>query len=271
MPFWTTQRICAEQQKHTLFDHFDEGNIAQAAYEMSLSREALTTRDGKHVFPHAGEKATLEIRPGQFALLYTEETVSVPPNAIAFISIKAKVKLKGLVNVSGFHVDPGFKGRLKFSVYNAGNRVIVLEYGRPTFLIWFADLDGVTEHPYNGTHNGQNRITAQDRENMAVETHSPAALDERLASLERRFSIAAWVAGIFMSAIVLPLAIALVTPALLKWLDQNQVVETSAAGKKKTDHLHSEVGQPKEQRSLSEPPNTQPASSQGIRLESVKK
>ncbi len=271
MPFWTTQRIRAKQQKHNLFDVFDEKNIAQAAYEMSLSREALTTLNGTPGSPGEVEKGTLKICPGQFALLYTEEVVSVPEDAIAFISIKAKVKLKGLVNVSGFHVDPGFKGRLKFSVYNAGNRVIVLEYGMPTFLIWFADLDGVTEHPYKGIHNGQNRITAQDREDMAVETHSPAAIDERLTSLEQRFSIAVWVAGIFISAVVLPLAIALVTPTLMKYGGWNQISETSSGGNKTIESLHSEGGQPKEQLNQGGEPSAQPPSSQGISSESVKK
>ena len=58
--------------------------------------------------------------PGQFAFLLTDEIVEVPDSAMALISIKAKIKWRGLINVSGFHVDPGFKGRLIFSVYNAG-------------------------------------------------------------------------------------------------------------------------------------------------------
>ena len=49
------------------------------------------------------------IPPGQFAFLLTEEVVSVPPDALAFISIRAKTKFRGLVNVSGFHVDPGYQ------------------------------------------------------------------------------------------------------------------------------------------------------------------
>ena len=57
--------------------------------------------------------------PGQFALVLTEESVEVPKSAVAFISMKARIKFKGLVNVSGFHVDPGYHGKLLFAIYNA--------------------------------------------------------------------------------------------------------------------------------------------------------
>jgi dCTP deaminase len=71
----------------------------------------------------------------------TDEIVTIPTNVLGFISIRARIKWKGLVNVSGFHVDPGFRGRLTFSVFNAGPGSIHLRQGDPAFLIWFGDLD----------------------------------------------------------------------------------------------------------------------------------
>ncbi len=67
--------------------------------------------------------------------------MTIPPEVIGFISVKATYKLKGLVNVSGFHVDPGWTGRLIFTVFNAGPATIHLERGLPVFLLWIADLD----------------------------------------------------------------------------------------------------------------------------------
>ncbi|WEV50113.1 hypothetical protein OZX61_12000 (plasmid) [Acinetobacter sp. ESL0695] len=74
--------------------------------------------------------------------------MKVPNNALAFISFKAKYKYKGLINVSGFHVDPGWYGKLTFSIYNAGPSDIALEKGDPFALIWYADLDN--EYVENG-------------------------------------------------------------------------------------------------------------------------
>jgi dCTP deaminase len=49
-----------------------------------------------------------------------------------------------LVNVSGFHVDPGYHGQLTFAVFNAGPVPIHLKRGQPIFLIWYASLDRET-------------------------------------------------------------------------------------------------------------------------------
>jgi dCTP deaminase len=87
------------------------------------------------------EGDSVAIPSGQFAFLLTEEVVEVPITAIALISMKTELKFRGLVNVSGFHVDPGFKGPLKFAVFNAGPSPVIIKHGDDCFLIWYADLD----------------------------------------------------------------------------------------------------------------------------------
>jgi len=127
-----------------------EGRIKYGAYELSLGEEVFQTDSSsgkKEVLQNNGDQVV--IKPGQFALLLTEEEVRIPLDKIAFISIKAGIKLKGLVNVSGFHVDPGFIGKLVFSVYNAGPATIILEKGEPYFLIWFSEIE--EEEAYNGS------------------------------------------------------------------------------------------------------------------------
>lgn len=204
MSFWSTQRIRAEQQRlGNLVEPFFDSRIKQGAYELALSREVITSPH-MGVRSQPGEGQVLEIPPGQFALLYTEEKISIPAHVIAFISIKATVKLDGLVNISGFHVDPGFTGRLKYSVYNAGNLPIFLEYGRETFLIWFSELDEATEDPYVGNHKNQNRITPHDRQRMSEESHSPAALDRRLEKVERNITWVFAAAATVFAGIIFP-------------------------------------------------------------------
>ncbi|WP_152485768.1 hypothetical protein [Euryhalocaulis caribicus] len=58
-----------------------------------------------------------------------------------FYFFKGGKKFEGLINVSGFHVDPGWNGHLVYAVYNAGPRAISLSRGEDLFLIWFAELD----------------------------------------------------------------------------------------------------------------------------------
>jgi dCTP deaminase len=78
--------------------------------------------------------------PGQFAILTTYEEVCMPRSILGFIAIRTKFKLQGLVNISGFHVDPSFHGKLVFAVQNVGPNDIRVKLGEPTFTIFFAEL-----------------------------------------------------------------------------------------------------------------------------------
>ena len=138
-------------------------------------------------------------------MLITEERVSIPLTAMAFISMKAGKKLGGLINISGFHVDPGFKGKLKFSVYNAGSRDAVLEVGQPTFPIWFCNLDFKTDTPYKGEHLHQKDLDAEDASRLRGEVATPQALSAEIKSLQRKMKIV--YAG--LGAILIALAIEL--------------------------------------------------------------
>jgi dCTP deaminase len=159
-----------------------QDRLKRGAYELSLGPEVYDTTD--KIKKDVGKQ--LEIPPGQFALLLTHEVVMIPKNMIGFISIKANTKFRGLVNVSGFHVDPGFHGRLKFSVYNAGSSPIILSKDKPLFLIWFCSLDRETSDFYNGDKNDQMGISDDDVMHIRGKIASPSALDERLEKVEKR-------------------------------------------------------------------------------------
>lgn len=149
MTFWSGELLAEELPQ--LIEPYDKSLIDCSAYTLRVGREIYITPDqdtkspGSHTKRQLKDNEAFAIPPGQFAFLITEEYVRVPPTAMAFISMKARVKFGGLVNVSGFHVDPGYYGRLVFSVYNAGPLPISLQQGMPLFLIWYAYLDRCTK------------------------------------------------------------------------------------------------------------------------------
>lgn len=108
----------------------------------------------------------------------------MPGSAIAFISIKARLKFNGLINISGFHVDPGYRGKLLFSVLNAGPKPLHLTEGQPLFLIWFADLDGATEMKKRGA--GFDGIEPQLLNGISGEIRSLQSLSDEQRALEKR-------------------------------------------------------------------------------------
>ncbi|MFA4902014.1 MAG: hypothetical protein WC600_04635 [Desulfobaccales bacterium] len=106
-----------------------------SSIELSLGEEAFIS--SKKELTKLNEKENhIKISPGDFAILITEEYIKIPTDCMGFISIRYKYKLSGLINISGFHVDPGFEGRLKFSVYNAGTADVLLRYKDPTFILF---------------------------------------------------------------------------------------------------------------------------------------
>ncbi|WP_396157728.1 dCTP deaminase domain-containing protein [Flavobacterium sp.] len=158
---------------------FEKEHIKNGAYELSLGDEAFQTDTKPRSIKKLNPAEKIYIEPGQFALLLTEEKVKIPQDKIAFISIKAGIKFKGLVNVSGFHVDPGFEGKLLFSVYNAGPSTIVLNRGEKCFPIWFAEITETDD--YRGDHDKQQNIPNKPVEALSQgELASPNVLSKRI-------------------------------------------------------------------------------------------
>lgn len=149
MAFWGSQKLEAHLARLT--DDPDPTMIDCNALTLRVGPEYYVTPGLEHPSPGMHTKQALDIGqgmtipPGQFAFLLTEEKITIPPEVMGFISVKATYKLKGLVNVSGFHVDPGWSGRLIFTVFNAGPSTIHLERRLPVFLLWIADLDAPSE------------------------------------------------------------------------------------------------------------------------------
>ncbi|MHA4810210.1 dCTP deaminase domain-containing protein [Flavitalea flava] len=179
-------------------DPFKSERIDNVAYGLSLGAEVYLTDSstGKKEILDDGNSQVV-IKPGQFALLLTGETVTIPNDILAFISIKFSQKIKGLVNVSGFHVDPGFVGKIIFSVYNAGPATIVLDKGEPYFMIWFSKLTS-SSTPYAGKHKNQQGISADNISLLKGELASPNVLLERIKSNESLLTNLKWAAGILI-------------------------------------------------------------------------
>lgn len=203
--FLGDKKIIELQDTHQFIEGhgYDEKHIKSGAYELSLGKEVFVTdAKTKKVENLSDTNRGVDINPGQFALLLTNEKVHIPKNIIAFISIKAGEKLKGLVNVSGFHVDPGFRDHLLFSVYNAGPSPITLNYGEPYFPMWFAQLDEeLSDHEaYNkdNEHFGKlNHIPTKYLEVLKRgELASPNVLLERMTSNDTKLERLFWAVGI---------------------------------------------------------------------------
>ena len=105
--FWSSETMKA--QLPGLISPFNPDRVVNCSYELSMGAEAYVTSSGAQTKQTLVIGEQILIPPGQFAQLLTEEIVEMPRDSLGLISIKSRFKLRGLVNVSGFHVDPGFR------------------------------------------------------------------------------------------------------------------------------------------------------------------
>jgi dCTP deaminase len=197
VPFLPGQEIgarCKPGAAIRLIEPFQEGRISGCAYELTLGDPAYLTRNESERAQELSkgktpgvlsfrELGTITIPPGKFALLLTDEVVHIPDDVLGFISIKAKKKWAGLINVSGFHVDPGFKGQLLFSVFNAGPADVVLKNKEPFFLIFFARLETAVTEKFAYRKPGPSEIPTDLIQTMSAPLASLQAIATEIREL----------------------------------------------------------------------------------------
>jgi len=184
---------------------FSDSRLDGASYRLSVGREVYVSPTAEkpkrkiRSITRLKHSEAFAIPPGQFAFLLTHERIKVGLKEIAFISMRAKTKYRGLVNVSGFHVDPGFEGHLIFAVFNAGPVAVHLRQGQDIFLIWFSDLSDHCEGP---RVPGPEELPSDLVNGISGKLHSLASLSQRIDAVTRQLAIIRIVATIAVTLLV---------------------------------------------------------------------
>jgi dCTP deaminase len=156
--------------------------IGRTGWDLTLTLGGQAFRSSSDAIKVLGPKETVVIHPGEFALLLTAETLRMPDDVAGFISVKFTVKQRGLINVSGFHVDPGYQGQLLFSVYNAGPTPVMLQRGQAVFMMCLCHLS--SKAPRKTGHTSFDSIPPELANQVMGPPVSVMALAERLKLLE---------------------------------------------------------------------------------------
>ena len=173
---------------------FDRERVDGAAYTMRIGDEAFVSPESRDtrrpsLVERLNQGEPIVIPPGQFAYLTTREFVTVPHDFLGFINMKSGLKMSGLINVSGFHVDPGYRGKLLFAVLNAGPQSVTVRCDQPAFLIWFTRLDRATTK-FARTKGGFAAVDTELMGRLPAENASVTSLKSEIDELGRRVSYA---------------------------------------------------------------------------------
>jgi dCTP deaminase len=170
-------------------DSPDYNCLKGANYDLRLGEDVyVTTEKVPKKLTAMGADGVVSIEPGEFGILMAHEYIFVPPDLMGFISIRLTFKQKGLVNISGFHVDPGFHGRLMFAVFNSGPNDVPLRYNERVFMIMFSELTEWAKVKESAWH-GMETIPIETMFGLRGTSISVRNLDERVKRLELLFPV----------------------------------------------------------------------------------
>lgn len=138
------------------------GEVYKIKGEAFLGVSERHTPEIKLVAAYESNKTNIiEIRPGDFFLVKTIESVNMPENLTATITPRSTTYRSGLFIRTG-NVPPGYKGELTFGLKNEGPATVEIEMGARVVHIQFSEVKGGGSL-YRGQWQG-GRVTTKKKE-----------------------------------------------------------------------------------------------------------
>jgi dCTP deaminase len=180
---------------------YQDKSVRQACYELHASDifwETCSTDENKRIVL-SGQSGYV-LRPNSLVTAIVSESIDLPADAMARVIAKGKLFSVGILPVATY-ADPGFKGRLGITLYNASRRHLLLRPGDALAKIEFSKLATRVGAPYSGQHGYETEIWPIPVEMYATDQQmqewniDPEHIDEIervygkvVASLQRRLS-----------------------------------------------------------------------------------
>jgi deoxycytidine triphosphate deaminase len=138
------------------------GELFKISGEGYLGETERKTCDIESVAKYEEGKVTTHvIKPGDFYLFKTIETVNIPDNLVAEFKPRTTMQRMGIFFRSS-QASPGYSGELTFAIANVGPCEVKLEMGARVCHVIFHEVNGKT-HLYRGQWQG-GRVTTGEKE-----------------------------------------------------------------------------------------------------------
>ena len=105
---------------------------------------------------------TIVLKPKQYVLVATLETVELGLNVAAFLHIRSSLAREGIIG-SFAVVDPGFRGQLTLNLHNVSDKEVTLNEGERIVQIVFHSLGSTAKKGYNGSYQNSKGIVSSRR------------------------------------------------------------------------------------------------------------
>ena len=102
------------------------------------------------------------LKPKQYVLVATLETVELGLNLVAFMHIRSSLAREGIIG-SFAVIDPGFCGQLTLHLSNVSDKEIKFSKGERIVQIVFHHLSSTAKKGYNGSYQNSKGIVTSKR------------------------------------------------------------------------------------------------------------
>ena len=170
---------------------FEPDQIQPASYDLRIGPEAATSSSGEKI--NVREKGFIELAPSDFAIVVSEEKISLDNRHTARFGLRSKWARKGIVATTGAQIDPGFQGRLTVGLTNLTSKKIALSHLDDFLTVEFHRLQKPVGETYSGPYQGRNSLKGEDLEDvfdrevmsMSEITKSLRSLTSNVSSMEK--------------------------------------------------------------------------------------
>ena len=131
-----------------LIENFCQDNIQTCSYDLRMGSQyyyATNIGDDTVKIGSLQKGETLNIPPDAICYVITEESVNMPPDLTASISLPLKLIKCGVMLAAQPPYDPGYHGKTVALLHNLSNETVKIKYGQHILNIIFAELSSPVE------------------------------------------------------------------------------------------------------------------------------
>lgn len=111
--------------------------IQPASVDLTIGTILIPGKENDQLGSPSNPRTRYPLAQGQTAVIKTQEKLSLPPDLAGIAFPPSSVSMKGVLMTNPGHVDPGYLGRMSFTVINIGKSTYELRAGDPIVTVLF--------------------------------------------------------------------------------------------------------------------------------------
>ena len=122
--------------------------IQPASVDLSIGEILVPGKENDQLGSPSNPTTRYSLAQGQTAVIKTRETLTLPPDLAGLGFPPSSVSMNGILMTNPGHIDPGYKGQLRFTLNNIGKLPYELRTGDPICTAVFFHVSGTPNHDY---------------------------------------------------------------------------------------------------------------------------